>query len=87
MDEDSPTPDGGSRQYSAILVKSTSQAIKIERIIESKCLLCRLVPTPREFSSDCGSAIRIDRNDAETIRNLIEAAGAGPVEIRDMGIQ
>lgn len=70
--------------YCAILVKSTSQAIRIERLIEAAGLSCRLIPTPREFSSDCGSAIRIGSRDAARIGEIIDAAGAGPVEIREM---
>jgi hypothetical protein len=32
----------------------------------------RLIPTPREFSSDCGMAVRLDLRDDEAARALLQ---------------
>ncbi len=58
-----------------ILVYSTSHAIQAERVLKKAGLAAKLIPTPRQLSSDCGSAIRIDAADQEASTAALERAG------------
>ena len=56
--------------YAVILVHTTSHAVHAERVLKRAGLAVKLVPTPRQLSSDCGSAVRIaasDRADAQAL--------------------
>ncbi|MBN1148881.1 MAG: DUF3343 domain-containing protein [Anaerolineales bacterium] len=63
-----------SNAYTYILVYSTAHAIKIEKLLAEQGIACRLVPTPRQLSSDCGVCARLARADAQAARRLIEEA-------------
>jgi hypothetical protein len=53
-----------------ILVHSTSHAILIEKLLIKNGLRCKLIPVPRQLSSDCGVCVRISKDDI-TLTNLI----------------
>ena len=65
-------------QYAVILVHSTSHAMRVEKLLQAKGIACKMIPVPRQISSDCGVCIRILREDVETARQAIQA---GSVEI------
>ncbi len=65
-------------QYAVILVHSTSHAMRVEKLLQAKGIACKMIPVPRQISSDCGACIRILREDVETARQTIQA---GSVEI------
>lgn len=53
-------------EYGIILVSSTSAALRSEKVLQRAGLDIRLIPTPRELSSNCGIAVRFcwaDRDD------------------------
>lgn len=58
-----------------ILVYSTSHAIQAERVLAAAGIRAKLVPTPRQLSSDCGSAVRIAGVDRERGRAALDQAG------------
>jgi len=60
-----------SPAYAVILVDSTGHALRIEKILLSKGMTCKLIPVPRHLSSDCGVCVRILKSDMETIRTLL----------------
>lgn len=60
-----------SPEYAVILVNSTSHALKIEKILLSQGLTCKLIPVPRHLSSDCGVCVRILKSNIETIKALL----------------
>ncbi|MHB1354721.1 MAG: DUF3343 domain-containing protein [Anaerolineae bacterium] len=45
-------------QNGVIIVATTSSALKAEKVLRSAGFKVQLIPTPREFSSDCGLALR-----------------------------
>lgn len=49
--------------------------MRVEKILEQAGIVCRLIPVPRQLSSDCGVCVRIDGADAVVARSLIEQAG------------
>ena len=58
-----------------ILVHTTSHAIQVERLLKRAGLEVKLVPTPRHFSSDCGSAVRVNPADLTPARKILRDAG------------
>jgi hypothetical protein len=64
----------GNDHYTYVLVYSTAHAMKIEKLLEAAGVACRLVPTPRQLSSDCGVCVRLGRADALRVRGLIQEA-------------
>ncbi len=61
--------------YGVILFHTTSAAIQAEKLLNTAGLTIKLIPPPREFSSDCGIAVRFDWNQSERIKSLLDAAG------------
>lgn len=58
-------------EYAVILVDSTSHALRIEKLMGGQSLACKLIPTPRHLSSDCGVCVRIMKQDMPTIQALL----------------
>jgi hypothetical protein len=63
--------------YAVILFYSTQGAIKAERTLMRAGLSVKLIPTPRQFSSDCGTAVRCTWSDVDAV---CAALRAGSVE-------
>jgi hypothetical protein len=61
--------------YSIILVYSTSHAMRIEKLLQEKRIPCKMIPVPRQISSDCGVCVRILRSDVEVARQAVATAG------------
>lgn len=61
-------------EFAVILFHSTSHAIAAERAAKRAGLDVKLVPTPRELSSDCGSALRIAAADRARCEAALQAA-------------
>lgn len=47
-------------KYGVVLFHTTSAAMRAEKTLASAGLSIKLIPTPREFSSDCGIALRFE---------------------------
>ncbi len=60
--------------YMAILVPSTSHALRAERVLHMAGIACKLIPVPRSLSSDCGVCLRINREDKVAARQAMEKA-------------
>lgn len=60
--------------YGVVLFYTTSSAIHAEKVLVKAGLIVKLVPTPRQFSSDCGVALRFDWGQLEDVRSLLQAA-------------
>ena len=71
-------------QYSIILVWTSSHAIRLEHVLNQAGIACKLIPTPRYLTSDCGISVRIARADAEAARKAIDEARAEYEDIRDL---
>jgi hypothetical protein len=62
-------------EYAIILVFSTSHAIQAERVLRQAGIGVKLIPTPRQLSSDCGSALRIALNERERAAETLQGGG------------
>jgi hypothetical protein len=69
---------GENHIYGVALFNTSSAALRAERILLKNKLLVKLIPTPREFSSDCGIALRFNWNQSEQVQELLES---GHVEL------
>lgn len=58
--------------FSVVLFYSTSAAIRAEKLIQGAGLKVKLIPVPRNLSSDCGICLRFDNNDIEEIRTILK---------------
>jgi hypothetical protein len=58
--------------YGVILFYTTSSVLRAEKRLHKDGFATKLVPTPRQFSSDCGIALRFDWNDHERITSILE---------------
>jgi len=67
-----------SARYAVILVHSTSHAIRAEKVLHMAGISSKLIPVPRQLSSDCGVCVRVARADREA---ALAALAAHTVEM------
>ena len=67
-------------QYSVMLFKAVSYVLKAEKILKKEGLPHKLIPVPKNISSDCGICLRFE----PSIQNKIEAALLNKVEIEEI---
>jgi hypothetical protein len=60
--------------YSVVLFPSTSGAIRAEKLTKEAGLRIKLIPVPRQLSSDCGVCLRCESTDAQAVCCLLERA-------------
>lgn len=58
-----------------VLFHTTTSALRAEKILQKDGLTVKLIPTPRELSSDCGIALRFDWDDRERVAAGLASAG------------
>ncbi len=60
--------------FGVVLFYTTSAVLRAEKKLAGSGLAVKLIPTPRQLSSDCGLALRFDWSQAGRVRALLEAA-------------
>jgi hypothetical protein len=71
--------------HGVVLFFTTSSALRAERVLLDAKLEIKLIPTPREFSSDCGIACRFDWADRERVKQALDQAAVELSGIQAMG--
>lgn len=71
--------------YGVVLFHTTSAALRAEKILAQAHFVVKLIPTPREFSSDCGIALRFEWHDAARIEELLNEARVEVAGIHQIG--
>jgi len=61
--------------YGIVLFYSTSAAIRAEKMTKGAGLKVKLIPVPRQLSSDCGISLRFEWDQADVVRSALEAKG------------
>ena len=61
--------------YGVLLAHTTSAALRAEKVLKRAGLTVKLIPTPREFSSDCGMAVRFDWAQSALAQEALAAVG------------
>ena len=59
-------------EYGIALFHSTAHAIRAETVLEEAEVQIKLIPTPRQLSSDCGISVRFDRGDQARVVSILE---------------
>ena len=59
--------------YHVVLFKSVNQTMWADKLLKEKRLPHKLIPVPRQISSDCGVCIRIESDFVDAVRH--ELAG------------
>ncbi len=62
-------------EYGVVLFHTTSMALKAEKQLKAVGMAVRLIPTPRQFSSDCGFALRFPWTERERVEALLREGG------------
>jgi hypothetical protein len=65
--------------YGVVLFHTTSAVMRAEKLLLREGYALKLVPTPREFSSDCGMALRFDW---ELYKEVVEVLARAGVEVQ-----
>ena len=58
--------------YGVVLFHTTSSAIRAEKVLKKEGYALKLIPTPRQFSSDCGIALRFSWDKRQQVKALLE---------------
>jgi hypothetical protein len=54
-------------EYSVVLFQSTAHAIRAEKILKQAEFRIKMIPTPRQLSSNCGMALRFERAEEDQL--------------------
>jgi hypothetical protein len=57
--------------YGVVLFESVSHALRAEKIIKSENIPCKLIPVPRQLSSDCGVCLRFTVLHREQVERVL----------------
>ena len=60
--------------YGVVLFHGIQSALRAEKVLKRASLSVRLVPTPRQFSTDCGVALRFGWPDLDVLREQLASA-------------
>jgi hypothetical protein len=74
----------GRPSYGVVLFSTNSSALRAEKILLKEGISNKLIPTPREYSSDCGIALRFAQHEESHVRELLESAGVEFSSIHSM---
>ncbi len=55
-----------------VLFHSTNYAMWASDVFKGKKIECKMVPVPREFSSDCGYCIKINNENVPEAENILK---------------
>jgi hypothetical protein len=70
--------------YSVVLFYSTAHAIRAEKVLQRAGFPMKMIPTPRQISSDCGMALRFDRADREAVAASLQESNVPINGIHDI---
>jgi hypothetical protein len=59
-------------QYGVVLFHSITGALQAEKRLKGKGFATKLIPVPRQLSSDCGVCLRFDQKDEPEIKSVLE---------------
>ena len=59
-------------RYGVVLFHSTPHALRAEKVLAGAGLRIKMIPTPRQLSSDCGMALRFDPSIRPRVAAVLE---------------
>jgi len=60
--------------FAVALFYSTSAALRAEKVVGERGIKVKLIPVPRQISSDCGVCLRFPRDQEPQVRAVLEEA-------------
>ncbi len=57
--------------YGVVLFDSTQAALRAEKTLQDEGLKVKLIPVPRQLSSDCGLSLRFPFDQAELVKGIL----------------
>lgn len=60
--------------HGVVLVPSVSHSLRAEKALAEAGLTVKLIPTPRQLSSDCGTAIRFPWEQRDAVQRVLDDA-------------
>lgn len=61
--------------WGVLLFPSVHFVLKAEKLVKQKGLAIKVIPVPRQFSSDCGVCIQFPWAEREKIQRVLEEEG------------
>ncbi len=58
--------------YYVMLFKAVSYALKAEKILKERGIAHKLIPVPRQISSDCGVCLRVAADRQELVTKALQ---------------
>ena len=71
-------------EYGVILFHTSSAAFRAEKVLMEAGQEFKLIPIPREFSSDCGVALRFEWSRLRDITDVLEAKAVETESVHEM---
>ncbi|MDA8124947.1 MAG: DUF3343 domain-containing protein [Deltaproteobacteria bacterium] len=69
--------------YGVVLFHTTYGALRAEKLLAGAGFQVKLIPPPREFSSDCGVSLRIEWDQVEKVKTALLPISREVVDIRE----
>ncbi len=70
--------------HGVVLFYTTSSVMRAEKLLIKGGFTIKLIPTPREFSSDCGISLRFDWSQHDQIKAVLDTARVEIAAIHQM---
>ncbi len=70
-------------RHAHVLFFTSNHAFRAEKLLKRENIDCKLVPVPRQFSSECGVCLRIDPACREEVARLLASSRVEMDGIRD----
>jgi hypothetical protein len=62
------------KEFAVVLFHTTSAVMRAEKLLINDGYSVKLIPTPRQFSSDCGIALRFDWEATDRVKLVLDEA-------------
>jgi hypothetical protein len=62
------------KRFGVVIFHTTSSVMRAEKAFLKAGLEIKLIPTPREFSSDCGISIRFDWSELDKLKGVLSGS-------------
>jgi len=70
--------------YGVVLFDSTQRALKAEKVLKGAGFVIKLIPVPRQISSDCGVCLRFLWGDQADVEEALAANAVEPAGIEHL---
>ncbi len=74
----------GMARYGVVLFRTSSSAMQAEALLVKANVPAKLIPTPRQLSSDCGLSLRFDWDAHEQVEMLLRKARVETAGIHEL---